>query len=156
MLQTPSHGWIYYFPLAKKAKQAKQLLWETSRVSENAKVESILQAMRSTTYSLLMNSSKACNKFHLSLHLSMLPKLALEVTDLVHGSHFFGDSNRQTLSICYAGSLEKIKLLGAIYWLTYWLNKTAPPGFVKSTCASNHTKKSQNKTSAKLEYPRFA
>jgi hypothetical protein len=82
---------------------------------EYAKVESILQAMPSTTYSLLMNSSKACNKFHLSLHLSMLPKLALEVTDLVHGSHFFGDSNRQTLSICYAGSLEKIKLLGAIY-----------------------------------------
>jgi hypothetical protein len=39
------------------------------RVSEYAKVESILQATLSTTYSLLMNSSKACYKFHLSIHL---------------------------------------------------------------------------------------
>jgi hypothetical protein len=50
------------------------------------KVESIVQVTPSTMYSLLMNSSKAFNKSCLSLYLSMLPKLALKVTDLVHGS----------------------------------------------------------------------
>jgi hypothetical protein len=80
------------------------------------KVESIVQVTPSTMYSLLMNSSKAFNKSCLSLYLSMLPKLALKVTDLVHGS-FFGNSNCQTLSICYPGSMEKINFLGAIYWL---------------------------------------
>jgi hypothetical protein len=71
-------------------------------------------------YSILMNSSKACNKSHLSLHLSMLPKLALEVTDLVNSKwwfSFFGDSNRPTLSICYPGWIENIKLLGAMTYL---------------------------------------
>jgi hypothetical protein len=120
------------------------------------KVESILQAMPSTTSSLLMNSSKACNKFHLSLHLSMLPKLALEVTDLVHGSHCFGDSNRQTLSICNWGSRKDKTFIRSDLLTDLLTNWNAPPGFVKSTCASNHTKKSQNKTLAKLGYPRFA
>jgi hypothetical protein len=58
------------------------------------KVESILQATPNITRSLLMNSSKACNKcvpltyFSPSIYLSMLPKLALEVTDCIYGSPF--------------------------------------------------------------------
>jgi hypothetical protein len=46
----------------------------------------------------------------------MLPILALKVMELVHGSPLLGDSNRQTFSIYYPGSIEKIKkLLGALY-----------------------------------------
>jgi hypothetical protein len=43
-----------------------------------------------------------------------------------HGPHytwlfFFGDSNRPTLFIiCYAGSIEKLTLLGAIYYYYYY------------------------------------
>jgi hypothetical protein len=32
----------------------------------------------------------------------------------------FGDSNRLTLFICYPGSIEKLTLLGAIYYYYYY------------------------------------
>jgi hypothetical protein len=86
-------------------------------------VESILQATPSTTYSLLMNSSKTCNKSHLSIHLSIY---VTQTCTWGHGPctwfSFFGNFNCQTLSICYPGSIwiEKIKLLGASNLLTDW------------------------------------
>jgi hypothetical protein len=36
------------------------------------------------------------------------------------GCSFFGDSNRPTLFICYQGSIEKLTLLGAIYYYYYY------------------------------------
>jgi hypothetical protein len=50
-----------------------------------------------------------------------------EVTDLTtRGCSFFGDSNRPTLFICYQGSIEKLTLLGAIYYY-YYLSPIIPP-----------------------------
>jgi hypothetical protein len=71
---------------------------------------------------------------YLSTHLCFLSicQHLFEVTDLTtRGCSFFGDSNRPTLFICYPGSIEKLTLLGAIYyyyyyyylnWLNFWLN----------------------------------
>jgi hypothetical protein len=73
----------------------------------------------STMYSPLMPLSRCF------LHIIYLPiyvfspicQHLFEVTDLV--AILFGDSNRPTLFICYPGSLEKLTLLGAIYYYYY-------------------------------------
>jgi hypothetical protein len=36
--------------------------------------------------------------------------------DMESANILFGDSNRPTLFICYPGSIEKLTLLGAIYY----------------------------------------
>jgi hypothetical protein len=85
------------------------------------KVESIVQVTLSTTYSLLMNSSKAAmqattSKSCLAISTSLCyPKLAFEVMDLIHGSPVLGDSNCQTLSICYPGSVKEFRLTDLLY-----------------------------------------
>jgi hypothetical protein len=38
----------------------------------------------------------------------------------LHVAILFGDSNRPTLFICYPGSIEKLTLLGAIYYYYYY------------------------------------
>jgi hypothetical protein len=48
-----------------------------------------------------------------------------------HGPHytwlfFFGNSNCPTLFICYKGSIEKLTLLGAIYYY-YYLDSSESP-----------------------------
>jgi hypothetical protein len=48
-------------------------------------------------FSLYVNT---CSRSRTSLHVAIL----------------FGDSNRPTLFICYPGSIEKLTLLGAIYY----------------------------------------
>jgi hypothetical protein len=62
------------------------------------------------------------------LHLIYLPiyvffpicQHLFEVTDLTtRGCSFFGNSNHPTLFICYQGSIEKLTLLGAIYYYYY-------------------------------------
>jgi hypothetical protein len=77
----------------------------------------------STMYSPLMPLSRCF------LHLIYLPiyvffltcQHLFEVTDLTtRGCSFFGDSNCPTLFICYAGSIEKLTLLGAIYYYYYY------------------------------------
>jgi hypothetical protein len=53
----------------------------------------------------------ATSPIYISTYLSMLPKLALEVTDLIHGSLLFGNSNCQMLCICYAGSIPQLVMV---------------------------------------------
>jgi hypothetical protein len=61
---------------------------------------------------------------YLSTHLCFFPYMSTLVRG--HGPHytwlfFFGDSNRPTLFICYPGSIEKLTLLGAIYFIVLLL-----------------------------------
>jgi hypothetical protein len=55
-----------------------------------------------------------------SMFFSPICQHLFEVTDLTtRGCSFFGNSNRPTLFICYQGSIEKLTLLGAIYYHYY-------------------------------------
>jgi hypothetical protein len=83
----------------------------------------------STMYSPLMPLSRCF------LHLIYLPiyvffPICQHLLVRGHGPHytwlfFFGDSNRPTLFICYPGSIEKLTLLGAIYY--YYLGYAYVP-----------------------------
>ena len=76
----------------------------------------------STMYSPLMPLSRCF------LHLIYLPiyVFSLYVNTCsrsrtpLHVAILFGDSNRPTLFICYPGSIEKLTLLGAIYYYYYY------------------------------------
>jgi hypothetical protein len=107
----------YYFPPKQNTQTSLRIEWASTQ-----KVESILQATPNFTFSLLMNSSKSMQQVP-SSYLFFSIYLPIYVTQtctrgLVHGSPLLGDCNRQTLSICYPGSIERIKLLGVLYWLT--------------------------------------
>jgi hypothetical protein len=107
----------YYFP-----PRQNKLLWEMSEQIRKKWSQYYKRPQMSHVLSW-WTVLKACNKSHLPifLHLSTYlcyPNLhLLEVMDLIHGSPLLGNSNHQTLSICYSGSIEKIKLLGVLYWL---------------------------------------
>jgi hypothetical protein len=107
----------YYFP-----PRQNKVLWEMSEwiCKKCSQYYKWLQAPHILSWWTVLKH--ATSPIYPSTYLSMLPKLALEVMDLVHGSLFFGNSNCQTLSICYPGSIwiEKIKLLGASNLLTDW------------------------------------
>jgi hypothetical protein len=112
----------YYFPPRQPKQTSFRNEWANTQ-----KVESILQATPNVTCSLLMNSSKSMQQvpstfcLHLSAYLCY-PNLHLRSrTSYMVLPYLANLTTRRCISICYPGSIENIKLLGALYWLTDWL-----------------------------------
>jgi hypothetical protein len=117
---TPMDG--HYLP-----PRLNKLLWEMSEWICNIWSQYYKRPQILLMCSLLMNSSTK-SMHQIPMHLPILLHLStyLCLPNLHSRSwlsymllpYLFGNSNHKMLSICYPGSIKKIKHLGPLYWLT--------------------------------------